>query len=511
MATIATAFPLSALVVAVVRDEPVVHAAAYLVVVLVVRAVLSFVGESVAASAGTTVSNALREQLLRRWLSVPAEQRPAPAEAVTLAAQGTTSVEPYVARFLPALVTASVVPALAVVTLAFVDWLSALVVLLTLPLLPLFAALIGATTRDATDRRWGALADLSGHFLDVVRGLPTLVAYGRGERQVQTIAEVSQGHRRATMATLRLAFLSSAALELLATICVAIVAVTVGLRLSHGSVDLGTGLLAILLAPEAYWPIRRVGAEFHSASDGAAALATALPQLSTPEISPKSPNASVPAAPVTGKAGEWPKAVEVRGLRYSYPGSSTPVLDGIDLSATTGLTVVTGPSGGGKSTLLELVAGLRTPTAGEVRSGSTHLVTQRPFLTVGSLRENLTLGAGPVPDATVWETLREVGLDGVVAAQPDGLQTRLGDDGRGFSAGQRARLVLARARLTGADVILLDEPTAHLDDESAAVAHRVIRDLARHRCVVAVTHRAELLALADHHVELPATTRRVPA
>lgn len=502
VATIGTAFALSSLVVAVVRAEPLTGPAAYLVVVLVVRAALSWAGETAAASAGTTVSGALREQLLARWLAAPADDRPPPAEAVTLAAQGAASVEPYVARFLPALVTASVVPALAVVTLGVVDWLSALVVVLTLPLLPLFAALIGASTRDATQRRWGALADLSGHFLDVVRGLPTLVAYGRGERQVQTITSVSQRHRRATMATLRLAFLSSAALELLATICVAIVAVTVGLRLSHGSVDLGTGLLAILLAPEAYWPIRRVGAEFHSAADGAAALAAALPQVSPP-------------SPPRGRAAEGPAPgpapVVVRGLRYTYPGADHPVLDGTDLTAGTGLTVVTGPSGCGKSTLLEVVAGLRTPAGGEVRTGTTHLVTQRPFLTVGTLRENLTLGTAPVPDATIWAALREVGLDGVVAAQPDGLQTPLGDDGRGFSAGQRARLVLARAFLSRAAVLLLDEPTAHLDDESAAVAHRVILGLARERCVVAVTHRPELLALADRHVALLPSPRVVTA
>jgi ATP-binding cassette subfamily C protein CydD/ATP-binding cassette subfamily C protein CydCD len=294
------------------------------------------------------------------------------------------------------------------------------------------------------------------------------------------------------MATLRLAFLSSAALELLATICVAIVAVTVGLRLSHGSIDLGAGLLAILLAPEAYWPIRRVGAEFHSAADGAAALGPALPQL-----------AGAPGAG-HGQPADAPRSVVVQGLSYTYPAASHAVLDGVDLTASTGLTVVTGPSGCGKSTLLELVAGLRAPTTGEVVAGWSHLVTQRPFLTVGSLRENLTLGTGPVPDTSVGPALREVGLDGLVAAQPRGLDTSLGDDGRGFSAGQRARLVLARARLADPDVLLLDEPTAHLDDESAAVAHRVIRDLARHRCVIAVTHRPELVALADQHVALPA-------
>ena len=504
LATIATAFALTSLVVAVVRGMPLGGPAAYLAVLFVVRGVLALVGEQVAAAAGTSVSGALREQLLGRWLEATTEDRPAPAEAVTLATQGAASVEPYVARYLPALVSAAVVPATTIVVLGFVDWLSALVVVLTLPLLPVFAALIGATTREATARRWGALADLSGHFLDVVRGLPTLVAYGRGERQVRTIGAVSQGHRRATMATLRLAFLSSAALELLATICVAIVAVTVGLRLSHGSIDLGTGLLAILLAPEAYWPIRRVGAEFHSAADGAQALATMSTSAAT---SGSSGHRASPDAAVPGPGGP---ALVANGLGYTYPGSTDAVLEGFDLTAERGLTVVTGPSGCGKSTLLELLAGLRTPSTGCVTAARTHLVTQRPFLTSASLRENLTMGAGrTVPDEEVWAALREVALDGVVAAAPDGLDTLLGDDGRGLSAGQRARLVLARAGLGNADVVLLDEPTAHLDDDSVALAHQAIRRLAAERCVVAVTHRPELLALADQHV--PLLAKPVPA
>jgi ATP-binding cassette subfamily C protein CydD/ATP-binding cassette subfamily C protein CydCD len=503
VATIGTAFALSAVVVAVVRGMPLVHPAAYLAVLFVVRGVLALVGEQVAAAAGTTVAAAMRELLLARWLSATAEERPAPAQAVTLASQGAASVEPYVARYLPALVSAAVVPTLTIGVLAFVDWLSAVVVVLTLPLLPVFAALIGATTREATQRRWGALADLSGHFLDVVRGLPTLVAYGRGERQVQTIGAVSQRHRRATMATLRLAFLSSAALELLATICVAIVAVTVGLRLSHGTVDLGTGLLAILLAPEAYWPIRRVGAEFHSAADGAAALA----ELTAPAAAPPATSAGRGSrASRVERVEPGGPAVVATGLGYTYPGSTEAVLEGFDLSAGPGLTVLTGPSGSGKSTVLELLAGLRRPTAGRVSAPRTHLVTQRPFLSSASIRENLAMGTGrTTPDAAIWEALREVALDGVVAAQPEGLDTPLGDDGRGLSAGQRARLVLARAGLGDAPVVLLDEPTAHLDDQSATAAHHAIRRLARTRCVVAVTHRPELLAIADQHVRLIAT------
>ena len=495
VATIATAFALTAVVVAVVGGMPVGRPGAWLAGLFVVRAGLSWTSERVSAWAGATVSAALREGLLASWLRADADGRPDPSHAVALASQGAGSVEPYVARYLPALVTAAVVPPLAILTLGVVDWPSALIVVLTVPLLPVFAALIGATTREATQRRWRALAALSGHFLDVMRGLPTLVSYGRASRQVDTISSVSQRHRRTTMETLRLAFLSSAALELLATISVAMVAVTVGIRLAHGSMALGTALVAILLAPEAYWPIRRVGAEFHTAADGAEALADIQGHLSAPTTT------AAPSAPAAAPAAAAPAAVRAQRVSYTYPGTTTPVLGGVSLSAGPGLTVLTGPSGTGKTTLLEVLAGIRSPQGGSVTAPTAHLVGQRPFLTADTVRGNLALGNSAGPDA-MWEALREVGLDGVVAAMPQGLDTRLGDDGFGLSAGQRARLVLARAVLSPATVVLLDEPTAHLDAGSVDVAHDAIRTLASRRCVIAVTHRPELVAAADSHVHL---------
>lgn len=508
IATVATAFALTALVVAVVVGLPVGRPVAWLLAVFTVRAALAWVAERTAAWAGVRVSSSVREQLLASWLSRTADGRPDPARAVTLAAQGAASVEPYVARYLPSLVTAAAVPPLAILTLGLVDWPSAVIVLLTVPLLPVFAALIGASTRESTERRWRALSRLSGHFLDVMRGLPTLVSYGRAERQTATIAEVSQRHRRATLETLRLAFLSSAALELLATLSVAMVAVTVGIRLAHGSMALGTALVAILLAPEAYWPIRRVGAEFHSAADGAAALV----QISS-ELAPSSTPAAVGAATPTSPddAGDRDGApvpapaasVTARGLRYSYPGAADPVLDGVDLTAGVGLTVLTGPSGTGKTTLLEVLAGIRAAEGGQVSAAPAHLAGQRAFLTADTVRANLSLGSG-AGAAAMWEALRDVGLEGVVASLPQGLDTPLGDDGFGLSAGQRSRLALARALLSPATVVLLDEPTAHLDGDAVGIAHESIARLAERRCVIAVTHRRELVALADQHVHLRA-------
>ena len=489
VATIGLAVALTALVVAVVEGMPLRPPASWLAGLFVARAGLSWVSEKVAAWAGVEVTAQLREALLARWMASPAERRPDPDRAVTLAAQGAASVEPYAARFLPALVAGAVVPALALATLVWVDWISALIVVLTLPLLPFFAALIGKTTQSDTEKRWAALSSLSGHFLDVVRGLPTLVTYGRAQRQVEVIGEVSQQHRRATMATLKLAFVSSAALELLASISVAIVAVSVGIRLTHGSMTLQAGLLAILLAPEAYWPVRRVGAEFHAAADGAEAIDGILA-----ELDPTTPS---PEASSTGDE----LGVVLDGIHYTYPESADAVLAGVTLDAGPGLTAITGPSGVGKSTLLELAAGLRTPTAGTVRAGRAHLVTQRPFLPAGTLREALTLG-NDADDQALWDALRLVGLEGFVAGLPLALATPLGDDGFGLSAGQRARIALARATLSTAPVLLVDEPTAHLDEAAAILVHDVLAGLGERRTVIAVTHRPELVARADRHVAL---------
>ena len=517
IATIATAFALASLVVAVVRGSDLTGPVLWTGGLFAARAVLGALSETVAARAGATVATGLREQLLAAWSRRPTDQRDVTDEAgeppfargrsraLTLATQGTSAVEPYVAKYLPALVSAAVVPALAIACLVIVDWPSAAIVVGTVWLLPLFAALIGATTQEDTERRWGALTDLSGHFLDVMRGRPTLVAYGRAERQVDTIGEVSQRHRRATMRTLRLAFMSAAALELLATISVAIVAVAVGLRLTHGSMDLLVGLTAILLAPEAYWPIRRVGTEFHSAAAGAAALDDILAELDSPHC-PTAMRDEEGEDPhcrraMRSEGGGAEDVVTVTGVDYTHPGAKGATLTGVELVAGPGLTVVTGPSGCGKTTLLELVAGIRRPDSGRVSAPPVHLVTQRPFLGAGTLRDNLTIG-GPQESHDLWEALREVGLDGTVAGLPDGLDTRIGDDGFGLSAGQRARLVLARALLSPATVVLLDEVTAHVDADSAATIGEVVGRLARTRTVIAVTHQSDLVARADAHLAL---------
>lgn len=505
--TVAQVVALAALVTDLVRGASVVTPAGVVAVLFVARGALAGLGERVAASAATRVSGGLRRRLVERELSLQGTE--ADHGLSTLLAQGCSSIEGYVTRYLPTLVAAAVLPPVTLLVLALVDPWSALVVVLTMPLLPLFAALIGRATQDATQRRWQALSDLSGHFADVLHGLPTLVAYGRGEAQAKAVRAVSERHRRATTRTLRIAFLSSTALEIVATISVALVAVIAGVRLAAGDLDLHTGLLAILLAPEAYWPVRRVGAEFHSAADGAQALGTVLDRLGRDDLASAS------------RRPDGPLVLDDVTLRYA--GRPAAVLDHVTLTIAggPGLTVVTGPSGAGKTTLLEVMAGVRPSTSGAVEGPVAHLVAQRPFLLPGTVRSNLPLGAGsrdapldvprasadslslgPLQDDDLWSALRLVGLDTVVASHPEGLDAPVGDDGTGWSAGQRARLVLARASLSSATLLLLDEPTAHVDTDTRERLDDVVVLLSQTRCVVAVAHRAGLVDRADHLLRL---------
>ena len=493
---IGQALCLAWVVTMLVQQEPLGTPLTVLALTVVARGLVAATGEVVARRAGHDVSGAVRMRLLRHWLSSPPDVRPDHDAAVGLAGVGVNSVEPYVARYLPALVTAVVVPVLVVGVLLWIDPLSSLVLILTLPLLPLFAALIGKHTADESERRWAAMHLLAGHFLDVVRGLPTLVVYGRAEHQVETVAAVGDRHRRTSVRTLRTAFMSSAALELLATISVAMVAVAVGLRLAYGTMDLRVGLAAILLAPEAYWPIRRVGQEFHNAADGTTVLERVAADLAS-----DTSDRAVPGAHV---GDDVTSPVVVDSVTYGYP-DRAHILEGMSLRTPPGpgMTVLTGPSGSGKSTLLDVIAGVRSPQSGTVTASAAHLATQRPLVMPGTVLEALRLGAPDATDAACTDTLASVGLWSVLHER-EGLATQLGDDGFGLSAGQRTRLALARAVLSGSSLVLLDEPTAHVDIDDLDALRDVVLRLAETRRVIVATHDDALVARGDSHWELPA-------
>lgn len=394
------------------------------------------------------------------------------------------------------------------------DWESAAIIAGTLPLIPLFMVLIGWATKDRMDRQWRSLARLSHHFLDVVGGLPTLKVFNRAKAQAEAIKRITDEYRRATLRTLRIAFVSSFALELLSTISVALVAVSIGFRLVDGSLGLETGLLVLILAPEVYFPLRQVGALYHSSAEGLAAAEEVFAVLETPL-----PAAGTVAAPALAGA-----TVTVGPLTVTHPGRTSPALSGAALRLAPGsTTALTGPSGAGKSTLLSVLLGFVRPDAGEVtvtgadgrsydlaelEPGSWRSqvawVPQHPHLFAGTVAENVRLARPAASDAELRAALAAAQALDFVRGLPNGLDTALGEGGAGLSAGQRQRLALARALLTDRPLVLLDEPTAHLDAESEAAVVEAVRVLAADpaRTVLLVAHRPALLAVADQRVGL---------
>ncbi len=495
--------------------------AAWLVAVSVSRYVVAWLVEVASARAASLVGTDLRARVLRRALDLPATDlaRRSTGSITTLATRGVSAVEPYVTRYLPTLVLGVLLPVATVVAIATQDLWSALIVIATLPLVPVFAILIGLATKERADREWRTLSQLAGHFLDVVKGLPTLVTHRRAEAQVDQIRQVTHRYREASRATLRVAFASSAVLEVIATLSVALVAVCVGLRLASGGLDLQTALTVLLLAPEAYWPLRRVGAEFHAAAEGTAAFGE-IHALLTSTPAEASHAAAEKPLPVRRVVTSSAPRIDLVDVTLAWPGRE-PVQQHLDITIPgPGVTVLVGPSGSGKSTLMQVLLG-ELPVAGGQLLVNGHEVAalddpawlhsvahlpQRPWLTPDTIAENLRIGAPDATDAELLDALDEVGLGEDVLALPEGIETSLGEDGAGLSAGQRARLAMARVSLSDRPVVLLDEPSAHLDNDSEALLLDAIARLGRDRTVLVVAHRQAVEAAGDHVVRLTAAT-----
>ncbi|MEU6288362.1 thiol reductant ABC exporter subunit CydD [Streptomyces sp. NPDC046988] len=478
-----------------------------LVAVACGRALVGWLTELAAHRASAAVKSELRGRLLERatalgpgWLS---GQRT--GSLVALATRGVDALDDYFSRYLPQLGLAVVVPVAVLARIVTEDWVSAAIIVGTLPLIPVFMVLIGWATQSRMDRQWRLLSRLSGHFLDVVAGLPTLKVFGRAKAQAESIKRITGEYRQATMRTLRIAFLSSFALELLATLSVALVAVTIGMRLVHGDMALYDGLVVLVLAPEAYLPLRQVGAQYHAAAEGLAAAEEIFEVLERPV--PASGNAPVPAQ----------GALAFEDVTVRYPGRSVDAVTHVSLTVEPGETVaLVGPSGAGKSTLLNALLGFVTPSEGRIRIGGTDLssldpgqwhaqvawVPQHPHLYAGTIAENVRLARPDADDLAVCRALRDAGALEFVDALPDGTGTVLGEDGTGLSAGQRQRLALARAFLADRPVLLLDEPTAALDGATEAEVVAAVRRLAEGRTVLLVVHRPALLEVADRVVRL---------
>ncbi|OIV38477.1 ABC transporter [Mangrovactinospora gilvigrisea] len=475
-----------------------------LAAVAVGRAAASWLTEVLAHRTSAAVKSDLRRKLLAHatalgpsWLNGRRS-----GELTTLATRGVDALDDYFSRYLPQLGLAVVVPVAVLARIVVSDWVSAVIIVCTIPLIPIFMILIGLATQKRMDRQWRTLARLSGHFLDVVAGLPTLKVFGRAKAQTESIKKITGDYRRATMKTLRVAFLSSFALELLATLSVALVAVTIGLRLVHGGLSLHTGLLVLVLAPEAYLPLRLVGERFHASAEGVSAAAEVFAVLET-------------EAPARGRRPVpdlRTAEIRVEGVTVRRAGRAEPALDGAELTLRPGERVaVVGPSGAGKTTLLNALLGFVRPDEGRITVGGVPLeeldpaqwhariawVPQRARLFAGTVSENVRLARPEATDAEVAAALADAEASGFADAL-------LGEGGAGLSAGQRQRVALARAFLADRPLVLLDEPTAGLDAESEAAVVAAVGRLSAGRTVLFVVHRSAMLAVADRVLRLTA-------
>ena len=477
--------------------------------VFTARALLAWGAEVIAVRASGEAKAQLRQAAMSAVID-SGSAHASPSEIAVIATRGIDALDTYFARYLPQLVLAVIVPITVLVVIFTQDILSAIIVAVTIPLIPIFMILIGLFTKNKVDKQWRTLSTLSGHFLDLVSGLPTLKVFGRAQAQVKIILRVGEEYRSSTMGVLRISFLSSLALELLATLSVALVAVSIGLRLAEAQIDYRIGLFVLLLAPEVYLPLRLIGQHFHAAAEG---LGAADKLFSIIENQP-----AVPGGP-TELAADID--IEVTDLSVKYPNSAVIALSPVSFTAVPGtVTAIVGHSGSGKTTLLRALGGLVTAHSGTITVGGVSLeevkiaqwrrivswLPQNAHLFSQDLSAQPTIRSvvdvhGDHSDSEIWDALTRAEVAAEV--RPLGLDFTLDAQGAGLSGGQLQRLTIARALISSPKVLLLDEPTAALDSSSEISIARVLQSCAADGVtVIVVAHRPALMEIANQVVRV---------
>ena len=472
------------------------------------RACLAWLQESLAHRASASVKSQLRRDILQARLSRPTDATMPSGTLISLMTTGLDALDGYYSKYLPQLVLAVIVPAVLATAIGLNDLTSLVIVVVTIPLIPVFMALIGWRTEAAVAKRFKVATRLANHFADLVAGLPTLQVFGRARAQLEGLRRTEAANRSETMRTLRISFLSSFILELLATLSVALVAVTVGFRVAAGGMDLRTSLFILILAPEVFLPVRQVGVLFHDAADGMAAAEVSFGLIESGR--PTAPRSDVEIA----SPREVP--VVISGLTHTYEGTDRAAPDGLSLRIEPGSVVaLVGHSGGGKTTALSCLLGFIDPDSGSILVGDRELigadesvwqswrrqlayVPQVPAMMAGTVAENIRLGCSDTLEAMLRDALDRCGA----AAIP--LNKRIDDDAEGLSAGERRRVALARALVrveqAEAGLLVLDEPTAGLDADTEATVLEAVR--ASGASVLVVSHRRNIIAAADVVVDL---------
>lgn len=482
--------------------------------IALLRGLAAYQGEHTAVEAAAQVRQQVRRQLYRRLLLLkPAGLAGDVASLTEAVTAGVEGLEAYIARFLPQMALAGLLPLAMLVVVVPTEWRSGLVLLFSAPFIPLLMILIGKGTERLNRRQWDRLSRMAGHLLDLVQGLPDLKMFGVVKREAELVAQVSDRYRLGTMAILRVAFLSAFTLEFFATVGTAVVAVLIGFRLLAGELSLLDGLFVLLLAPEFYLPLRNLGLSYHSRMNGMAAAERIIPLLEQPLTDVTSGRSTVPhGAP----------EICFETVSFCYGGQRGGVQN-ISLTIKAGsLTALAGPSGSGKSTLARLMVGLAQPETGRITVNGLELgqldqqewrarlawVPQQPFFMATTIRENLLLGRSDAADTDLRQALEAAALGPVIDALPQGLETCLGERGAGLSGGELRRLALARVFLRDASLVVLDEPTAGLDAANEQLVLDAVERLSTGRTVLVISHReatvarcVQVVVLADSRLE----------
>ena len=480
---------------------------------VVLRSGLLWLREVVAQRGAVYVKGELREQLFAHLMRLgPGYTRgERTGELVTTAAEGVEKLDPYVSRYLPQVFLSALVPLLIALYVLPFDWISAVLLLVTAPAIPVLMVLVGSHAEEHMQHQWSALSRMSAHFLDVLQGLPTLKVFGRGRAERERVAEVSEEFRERTLKVLRYAFLSGFVLEFVTTLSIALVAVTLGVRLLIGGISFEPAFLVLLLAPEFYRPLRELGVHRHAGMEGKAAAERIFEILNTP--APVSPDSGATAKP------EGRLEIEFSDVSYGYPESERQALSGIDLTLPAGTcTALVGRSGAGKSTLVNLLMRFVDPQDGRITANGVPiadlsvevwrenlaLVPQRPYLFYGSVLENIRLARPAATREEVEHAAELAGAAEFIRRLPHGYDTEIGERGVRLSGGEAQSVAIARAFLKDAPVLIMDESTSSLDPESERLIGDALERLMRDRTVLVIAHRLNTVYRADRIAVLEA-------
>jgi ATP-binding cassette subfamily C protein CydD len=464
-------------------------------------------GREVAARRGAVrVKAALRQRLFSHLLQLgPAFcQGERTGELVATASEGIERLDPYVSRYLPQIFLSVLAPLLIALVLFSLDWASALLLLITAPIIPLLMVLIGSYAEQHMQRQWLALSRMSAHFLDAIQGLTTLKLFGREQAERERITRISEGFREKTMNVLRIAFLSGAVLEFMTAIAIGLVAVTLGVRLLNRGISFEDAFLVLLLAPEFYRPLRDLGTHRHAGMEGKAATQRIHEVLQTP--------LPIHTAESSSQRPDRELTLTLSAVSYTYPGNTTATLQNVTLTLLPGTcTALVGRSGAGKSTLVNLLLRFLEADSGSITVNGISLaslpvelwreyialVPQRPYLFAGSVRANLLLARRDASDEDIERAAEQAGALEFIQHLPHGFDTEIGEQGIRLSAGQLQRIALARAFLKDAPLLIFDEPTSHLDPESEALIRHSLERLLPGRTALIIAHRYNTIAHAD--------------